>query len=106
MIKIHIKFFMDAISNEILSAEKVYYSILTGNIFIIIMGAGIVFINNGNKRAWSTARSNQALYLAEAGIEKQFNAKDNPNQWISSYISRTSLPSVALVLMKLIFYPN
>ncbi|MCX6262061.1 MAG: hypothetical protein NTY95_14730 [Bacteroidia bacterium] len=35
-----------------------------------VMGAGIVFMNSGNRRAWSTARSNQALYLAEAGIEK------------------------------------
>ena len=39
-------------------------------IIVTVMGAGIVFINSGNKRAWSTARSNQALYLAEAGIEK------------------------------------
>jgi len=36
----------------------------------MVMGAGIIFMNNGNRRAWSTARSNQALYLAEAGIEK------------------------------------
>ena len=53
-------------------------------IIVTIMGAGIVFINSGNKRAWSTARSNQALYLAEAGIEKAIQwLKDNPDQWDS-----------------------
>ncbi|MGI6749471.1 MAG: hypothetical protein ACOX6A_03000 [Atribacter sp.] len=58
---------------KIMSDEKGFITVfLLAMIFIIvtIMGAGIVFINNGNKRAWSTARSNQALYLAEAGIEK------------------------------------
>jgi hypothetical protein len=65
-------------------------------IIVTVMGAGIVFINSGNKRAWSTSRSNQALYLAEAGIEKTIQwLKDNPEQWDSPpNISPTSLPSV------------
>ena len=95
---------------KILSDEKGFITVfLLAMIFIIItiMGAGIVFINNGNKRAWSTARSNQALYLAEAGIEKAIQwLKDNPNQWDSPpTISRTSLPSVVFGTSEVDFQP-
>jgi hypothetical protein len=95
---------------KILSDEKGFITVfLLAMIFIIItiMGAGIVFINNGNKRAWSTARSNQALYLAEAGIEKAIQwLKDNPNQWDSPpTISRTSLPSVVFGTYEVDFLP-
>jgi hypothetical protein len=72
---------------KIISDENGFITVfLLTMIFIIVtvMGAGIVFINSGNKRAWSTARSNQALYLAEAGIEKAIQwLKDNPDQWDS-----------------------
>ena len=72
---------------RILKEEKGFITVaLLAMIFIIVtvMGAGIVFINSGNKRAWLTARSNQALYLAEAGIEKAIqDLKNNPEQWDS-----------------------
>ncbi|HHT11399.1 MAG TPA: hypothetical protein GX009_13915, partial [Candidatus Atribacteria bacterium] len=67
---------------KIMSDEKGFITVfLLVMIFIIvtIMGAGIVFINNGNKRVWSTARSNQALYLAEAGLEKAIQDLKNPS---------------------------
>lgn len=35
----------------------------------LILGTGIVFIQNGNKRFLDVSRKNQALYLAEAGID-------------------------------------
>jgi len=95
---------------KLLKEEKGFISIvLLAMIFIIvtIMGAGIVFINNGNRRAWSTARSNQALYLAEAGIEKAIQwLKDNPDQWDSPpTISPTSLPSVNFGTFQVVYEP-
>lgn len=95
---------------KIFKKEKGFITIvLLAMIFIVvaIMGAGIVFINSGNKRAWSTARSNQALYLAEAGIEKAIQwLKDNPDQWDSPpSISPTSLPSVDFGTYEVKFLP-
>jgi hypothetical protein len=84
---------------KIMSDEKGFITVfLLAMIFIIvtIMGAGIVFINNGNKRAWSTARSNQALYLAEAGLEKAIQDLKNPSaNWASlTSVPETDFPSI------------
>jgi hypothetical protein len=84
---------------KIISDENGFITVfLLTMIFIIVtvMGAGIVFINSGNKRAWSTARSNQALYLAEAGIEKAIQDLKNPSaNWASpTSVPETDFPSI------------